>query len=36
MYSQIKQIWVIFTHLKLWIAVAKTQLQMGENLIYLI
>ena len=30
-WSQIKQIWVLFTHLKLWVA---TQLQVGENLKY--
>ena len=31
--SQIKLILVIFTHLKLWVAAARSQLQVGENLI---
>ena len=31
-WSQIKQTRVIFNHLKLWVAVAKHKIQVGENL----
>ena len=31
-WSQIKQIWVIFTHLKLWVAVASHNVKWVENL----
>ena len=33
---EIKQIWVIFTHWQLWVAVAKNNFQVIENFNYLI
>ena len=34
--SQIKQIWIIFIHLELVVLSSETQLQVGENINYLI
>ena len=34
-WPQIKQIWLIFTRLKLWIAVARHNIKRGGNLNYL-
>ena len=32
-YSQIKQMWVTFTRLKMWVAIARHNFQVGVNFI---